>query len=155
MLLWKHKRETSLKLNWKLVSLFSLTTEDVLEYRFSGIWLYFTFAVNHFIESWKLLLCCFMIKRGRYIDMNQPWLHICWQTSLFGQKGRSWKLVTNVSDLSEITHRFVTNTGKVIKSCLDSGGYVILRSLRHESFKTHFPLDGEGGKQHKKKKCQD
>ena len=63
--------------------------------------------------------------------------------------------MTNVSDLSEITHRFVTNTGKVIKSCLDSGGYVRLRSLRHESFKTHFPLDGEGGKQYKKKKCQD
>ena len=28
------------------------------------------------------------------------------------------------------------------------GGYVILRSLWHKSFKTHFPLDGEGGKQH-------
>ena len=63
--------------------------------------------------------------------------------------------MTNVSDLSEITHRFVTNTGKVITSCLDSGGYVIIRSLWNESFKTHFPLDGEGGKQHKKKKCQD
>ena len=63
--------------------------------------------------------------------------------------------MTNVCDLSEITHRFVTKTGsKVIKSCLDSGGYVILRSLRDESFKTHFPLDRED-KQHKKKKCQD